>query len=62
MPIMLFFVIFVQNGNLTWLTNYVENPEYTGLAIGIGFCAGLLLMGNNVIATTSFLEMDVHGL
>ncbi|MDM5155507.1 ABC transporter permease [Bacillus sp. DX1.1] len=54
MPIMLFFVIFVQNGNLTWLTNYVENPEYTGLAIGIGFCAGLLLMGNNVIATTSF--------
>ncbi|MDM5189055.1 ABC transporter permease [Bacillus sp. DX4.1] len=54
MPIMLFFVIFVQNGNLKWLTNYVENPEYTGLAIGIGFCAGLLLMGNNVIATTSF--------
>lgn len=54
MPIMLFFILFVQNGNLKWLTKFVNDPEWSGLALGIGFCAGLFLMGSNVIATTSF--------
>ncbi|MCI0765478.1 ABC transporter permease [Bacillus sp. TL12] len=54
MPIMLFFILFVQEGNLKWLTKFIKEPEWSGLALGIGFCAGLFLMGSNVIATTSF--------
>ncbi|PFJ97687.1 ABC transporter permease [Bacillus cereus] len=54
MPIMLFFVLFVQDGNLKWITGYINNPESAGLAIGVGLCASLFLMGSNVIATTSF--------
>ncbi|MBC6971194.1 ABC transporter permease [Bacillus sp. Xin] len=54
MPIMLFFILFVQEGNLKWLTRFIKEPEWSGLALGIGFCAGLFLMGSNVIATTSF--------
>ncbi|MGG5737974.1 MULTISPECIES: putative ABC transporter permease subunit [Bacillus cereus group] len=54
MPIMLFFVLFVQDGNLKWITEYINNPESAGLAIGVGLCASLFLMGSNVIATTSF--------
>lgn len=54
MPIMLFFVLFVQDGNLKWITGYIDNPESAGFAIGVGLCASLFLMGSNVIATTSF--------
>ncbi|PFK43273.1 ABC transporter permease [Bacillus cereus] len=54
MPIMLFFILFVQDGNLKWLTTFVKDPDWSGLALGIGFCGGLFLMGSNVIATTSF--------
>ncbi|TKH16418.1 ABC transporter permease, partial [Bacillus wiedmannii] len=54
MPIMLFFVLFVQDGNLKWITGYIDNPKSAGLAIGVGLCASLFLMGSNVIATTSF--------
>ncbi|PEX84457.1 putative ABC transporter permease subunit [Bacillus cereus] len=54
MPIMLFFVLFVQDGNLKWITEYINNPKSAGLAIGVGLCASLFLMGSNVIATTSF--------
>ncbi|QWG34339.1 putative ABC transporter permease subunit [Bacillus mycoides] len=54
MPIMLFFVLFVQDGNLKWITEYIDNPESAGFAIGVGLCASLFLMGSNVIATTSF--------
>ncbi|WP_264447206.1 putative ABC transporter permease subunit [Bacillus cereus] len=54
MPIMLFFVLFVQDGNLKWITEYINNPESAGLTIGVGLCASLFLMGSNVIATTSF--------
>ncbi|MDM5234946.1 ABC transporter permease [Bacillus cereus] len=54
MPIMLFFILFVQDGNLKFITEYVNNPEKAGFAIGAGLCASLFLMGNNVIATTSF--------
>ncbi|MES9690280.1 ABC transporter permease [Bacillus toyonensis] len=54
MPIMLFFILFVQDGNLKFITEYINNPETTGFAIGVGFCASLFLMGSNVIATTSF--------
>lgn len=54
MPIMLFFVLFVQDGNLKWITSYINNPKSAGLAIGVGLCASLFLMGSNVIATTSF--------
>ncbi|EOW9528534.1 ABC transporter permease [Bacillus cytotoxicus] len=54
LPIMFFFIIFVQDGNLTWISKFVKNPEWASLALGIGFCAGLFLMGSNVIATTSF--------
>lgn len=54
MPIMLFFILFVQDGNLKFITEYINNPETTGFAIGIGLCASLFLMGSNVIATTSF--------
>lgn len=54
MPIMLFFVLFVQDGNLKWITGYIDNPNSAGLAIGVGLCASLFLMGSNVIATTSF--------
>ena len=51
---MLFFVLFVQDGNLKWVTSYINNPKSAGLAIGVGLCASLFLMGSNVIATTSF--------
>ncbi|HFK1490274.1 TPA: ABC transporter permease [Bacillus cereus] len=54
MPIMLFFILFVQDGNLKLITEYINNPETTGFAIGVGLCASLFLMGSNVIATTSF--------
>lgn len=54
MPIMLFFILFVQDGNLKFITEYINNPETTGFAIGVGLCASLFLMGSNVIATTSF--------
>ncbi|MGE7852313.1 putative ABC transporter permease subunit [Bacillus paramycoides] len=54
MPIMLFFILFAQDGNLKWITGYIDNPESAGFAIGAGLCASLFLMGNNVIATTSF--------
>ncbi|WP_416825849.1 putative ABC transporter permease subunit [Ectobacillus polymachus] len=54
MPIMLFFIIFVQDGNLAWLNQYIKDSETTGLALGLAFCAGMFLMGSNVIATTSF--------
>ncbi|PEL00026.1 ABC transporter permease [Bacillus toyonensis] len=54
MPIMLFFILFVQDGNLKFITEYINNPEATGFAIGVGLCASLFLMGSNVIATTSF--------
>ncbi|AXK19255.1 putative ABC transporter permease subunit [Bacillus sp. COPE52] len=54
MPIMLFFILFVQDGNLEFITEYINNPETTGFAIGVGLCASLFLMGSNVIATTSF--------
>jgi len=54
MPIMLFFVLFVQDGNLKLITGYINNPKSAGLAIGVGLCASLFLMGSNVIATTSF--------
>ena len=54
MPIMLFFILFVQDGNLKWITGYIDNPKSAGLAIGVGLCASLFLMGSNVIATTSF--------
>ncbi|MBH0349770.1 ABC transporter permease [Bacillus thuringiensis serovar muju] len=54
MPIMLFFVLFVQDGNLKWITSYINDPKSAGLAIGVGLCASLFLMGSNVIATTSF--------
>ncbi|PFN02728.1 putative ABC transporter permease subunit [Bacillus cereus] len=54
MPIMLFFILFVQDGNLKWLTTFVKDPDWSGLALGIGFCGGLFLMGSNVVATTSF--------
>ena len=53
MPIMLFFILFVQDGNLKWITGYIDNPKSAGLAIGVGLCASIL-MGSNVIATTSF--------
>lgn len=33
---------------------YIDNPKSAGLAIGVGLCASLFLMGSNVIATTSF--------
>ncbi|MGX5436550.1 putative ABC transporter permease subunit [Bacillus thuringiensis] len=54
MPIMLFFILFVQDGNLKFITEYINNPKTTGFAIGVGLCASLFLMGSNVIATTSF--------
>ncbi|PFZ71054.1 ABC transporter permease [Bacillus toyonensis] len=54
MPIMLFFILFVQDGNLKFITEYINNPETTGFAIGVGLCASLFLMGSNIIATTSF--------
>ncbi|WP_226603796.1 putative ABC transporter permease subunit [Bacillus cereus] len=54
MPIMLFFILFVQDGNLKFITENINNPETTGFAIGVGLCASLFLMGSNVIATTSF--------
>ncbi|WP_088350145.1 putative ABC transporter permease subunit [Bacillus cereus] len=54
MPIMLFFVLFVKDGNIELITGYIDNPESAGLAIGVGLCASLFLMGSNVIATTSF--------
>ncbi|WP_459502337.1 putative ABC transporter permease subunit [Bacillus sp. C1] len=54
MPIMLFFVLFVQQGNVEWITKFITDKEWSGLALGIGFCVGLFLMGSNVIATTSF--------
>ena len=41
MPIMLFFVLFVQDGNLKWVTSYINNPKSAGLAIGVGLCASL---------------------
>ena len=44
MPIMLFFVLFVQDGNLKWVTSYINNPKSAGLAIGVGLCASLFLM------------------
>ncbi|ENQ3106198.1 ABC-2 type transport system permease protein [Bacillus sp. 491mf] len=54
MPIMFFFIIFVQDGNLAWLNKFIKDSETTGLALGLAFCAGMFLMGSNVIATTSF--------
>ena len=36
MPIM-FFVLFVQDGNLKWVTSYINNPKSAGLAIGVVF-------------------------
>ena len=51
---MLFFILFVQDGNLKFITEYINNPKTTGFAIGVGLCASLFLMGSNVIATTSF--------
>ena len=44
MPIMLFFILFVQDGNLKFITEYINNPETTGFAIGVGLCASLFLM------------------
>lgn len=54
MPIMLFFIIFVQDGNLDWLNKFIKDSETASLALGLAFCAGMFLMGSNVIATTSF--------
>ncbi|MDC2864114.1 putative ABC transporter permease subunit [Bacillus sp. BP-3] len=54
MPIMFFFIIFVQDGNLAWINKFINDSETTGLALGLAFCAGMFLMGSNVIATTSF--------
>ncbi|HDX9579254.1 TPA: ABC transporter permease [Bacillus pseudomycoides] len=54
MPIMFFFIIFVQDGNLAWLNKFIKDSGTAGLALGLAFCAGMFLMGSNVIATTSF--------
>ncbi|WP_242222482.1 putative ABC transporter permease subunit [Bacillus cereus group sp. BfR-BA-01380] len=54
MPIMFFFIIFVQDGNLAWINKFINDSKTTGLALGLAFCAGMFLMGSNVIATTSF--------
>lgn len=54
MPIMFFFIIFVQDGNLAWLNKFAKDSETASLALGLAFCAGMFLMGSNVIATTSF--------
>ncbi|WP_020061124.1 putative ABC transporter permease subunit [Bacillus sp. 123MFChir2] len=54
MPIMLFFIIFMQDSNLSWLNKYIKDSGTAGLALGLAFCAGMFLMGSNVIATTSF--------
>ena len=54
MPIMFFFIVFVQDGNLAWLNKFAKDSETASLALGLAFCAGMFLMGSNVIATTSF--------
>ncbi|WP_369903247.1 ABC transporter permease [Bacillus manliponensis] len=54
MPIMLFFLIFVQSGDLTWISDIVNDPKVISIALGLAFCGGMFLMGSNAIATTSF--------
>ena len=55
MPIMLFFILFVQDGNLKWIAGYIDNPKSAGLAIGVGLCASLFLMG-----VTSSQQLHSH--
>ena len=62
MPIMLFFILFVQDGNLKFITEYINNSETTGFAIGVGLCASLFLMGVTSLQQRHFHEMEALGL
>ena len=50
---MLFFILFVQDGNLKFITEYINNPETTDLQLVLAF-VHRYFNGSNVIATTSF--------
>lgn len=54
MPILLFFLIFVQSGDIAWISEFVKDRETASIALGLAFCGGMFLMGSNSIATTSF--------
>jgi ABC-2 type transport system permease protein len=53
-PVIFFFAFFMNNGGVSWLKGALKNPEQLGLALGVGFCAGMFLISSNMTATTSF--------